>query len=74
MDSRLLFEQISPDKNVNCLCTTAPFTVSLEPEGFVVACQLVPKISAFYDGSVRPLTDLPLLPSQCRITYKSEDN
>ena len=59
MDFRLLFEQISPDKNVNCLCTTAPFTVSLEPEGFVVVCQLAPKISAFYDGSVRPLTDLP---------------
>ena len=59
MDSRLLFEQISPDKNVNCLCTTAPFTVSLEPEGFVVVCQLAPKISAFYDGSVRRLTDLP---------------
>jgi len=59
MDSRLLFEQISPDQNVNCLCTTAPFTVSLEPEGFVVVCQLAPKISAFYDGSVRRLTDLP---------------
>ena len=58
MDSRLLFEQISPDKNVNCLCTTAPFTVSLEPEGFVVVCQLAPKISAFYDGSVPRLTDL----------------
>ena len=88
MDSRLLFEQISPDKNVNCLCTTAPFTVSIEPEGFVVVCQLVPKISAFYDVSVRRLTDLPpassghslaslLLASGCRhsapITFEHLD-
>ena len=28
-------EQISPDKSMNCQCTTAAFTVSHEPEGFV---------------------------------------
>ena len=29
-------EQISPDKSMNCQCTTAAFTVSLKPEGFVI--------------------------------------
>ena len=29
-------EQISPDKNMNFQCTTAAFTVSLKPEGFVI--------------------------------------
>ncbi len=29
-------EQTSPDKNMNCQCTTAAFTVSLKPEGFVI--------------------------------------
>jgi hypothetical protein len=28
--------QISPDKNVNCPCTTAAFTLSPEPAGFVM--------------------------------------
>ena len=32
--------QTSPDKTVNCRCTTASFTVLLEPVGFVVMCQL----------------------------------
>jgi hypothetical protein len=53
------FEQISPDKNVNCPCTTVPFTVSHEPGGFVVLCQLALGISAFYDISVRRLAGLP---------------
>ena len=30
--------QISPDKNVNCPCTTAAFTLSPEPMGFVMLC------------------------------------
>lgn len=30
--------QISPDKNVNCPCTTAAFTLSPEPVGFVMWC------------------------------------
>ena len=29
-------EQTSPDKSMNCQCTTAAFTVSLKPEGFVI--------------------------------------
>jgi hypothetical protein len=31
--------QISPDKDVNFPCTTAAFTLSHEPAGFVVLCQ-----------------------------------
>lgn len=44
---------------MNLHCTTASFTVFLEPKGFVVLCQLAPRISAFYGISVRRLTDLP---------------
>ena len=33
-------EQISPDKSMNCQCTTAAFTVSLKPEGFVISGSL----------------------------------
>ena len=33
-------KQISPDKDVNFPCTTAAFTLPLEPAGFVVLCQL----------------------------------
>ena len=32
-------KQISPDKNMNFSCTTAAFTLPLEPAGFVVLCQ-----------------------------------
>ena len=32
-------KQISPDKDVNFPCTTAAFTLPLEPVGFVVLCQ-----------------------------------
>lgn len=48
---------------MNFHCTTAPFTVPLEPKDFVVLCQLIPRVSAFYDVSVRQLAVLPLLPS-----------
>jgi hypothetical protein len=34
----LLVEQISPDKDVGFRCTTAPFTVSPGPQGFVMLC------------------------------------
>ena len=37
--------QISPDKNVNFPCTTAAFTLSPEPMGFVVLCQLAQGLS-----------------------------
>jgi hypothetical protein len=38
-------KQISPDKNVNFPCTTAAFTLSHEPTGFVVLCQLAQGLS-----------------------------
>jgi len=37
--------QISPDKNVNFPFTTAAFTLSPEPMGFVVLCQLARGLS-----------------------------
>ncbi len=37
--------QTSPDKNVNFPCTTAAFTLSPEPVGFVVSCQLARRLS-----------------------------
>jgi len=37
---RSLVEQISPDKNMHCHCTTASFTVAVRSHGFVVLCQL----------------------------------
>jgi hypothetical protein len=37
--------QISPDKNVNFPCTNAAFTLSPEPAGFVVLCQLAQGLS-----------------------------
>ena len=40
--------QISPDKNVNCPCTAAAFTLSPEPVGFVVSCQLARRLSLGY--------------------------
>ena len=38
-------KQISTDKNVNFPCTTAAFTLPLEPLGFVVLCQLAQGLS-----------------------------
>ena len=37
---RSLVKQISPDKNMNCPCATASFTVAVRSRGFVVLCQL----------------------------------
>ena len=37
---RSLVKQISPDKNMNCPCATASFTVAVRSHGFVVLCQL----------------------------------
>ena len=62
------FGQISPDKNMNLRCTTAPFTAPLEPKDFVVLCQLIPEVSAFYDVSVRQLTALPPASSRHPLT------
>jgi hypothetical protein len=38
-------EQISPNKNMRLRCTTAAFTLSAEPSGFVVWCQLARRLS-----------------------------
>jgi len=52
-----LGEQVSPDKNVNFPCATAPFTVS--PAPWVLTCgAALPRDSALYDVSVRQLTSL----------------
>jgi hypothetical protein len=45
---------------MNFPCATASFTVFPKPMDFVVVCQLVPGISAFYDVSIRQLAVLPL--------------
>src|SRR5512139_250368 len=37
--------QISPDRSVNFPCITAAFTLSPEPVGFVVSCQLARRLS-----------------------------
>ena len=52
-----LGRQISPDKEVNCRCTTAPFTISPEPWASLCGANL-PGDSALYDVSVRRLTAL----------------
>ena len=38
--SRSHGKQISPDKNMNCHCATASFTVAVRSLGFAVLCQL----------------------------------
>jgi hypothetical protein len=45
---------------MNLHCTTAPFTTPPQPEDFVVLCQLILGVLAFYDGSVRQLAVLPV--------------
>lgn len=50
--------QISPGKNANFLCTSAAFTLSVEPVGFAVMCQLASALWAFYAVSVRRLAHL----------------
>ena len=42
-------EQISPDKDMNFQCTTAAFTVSHEPEGFVIFGSLAQRLSLVCD-------------------------
>lgn len=49
----------SPQVRVaNCLCTSAAFTLSAEPMGFAVMCQLASALWAFYAVSVRRLAHL----------------
>jgi len=53
-----LAAQISPGKDANSACTNAPFTLSAEPMGFAVLCQLASTLQAFYVVSVRRLARL----------------
>ncbi|MDI6777454.1 MAG: hypothetical protein QMD03_09545, partial [Syntrophales bacterium] len=52
-----LVEQVSPDKNVNCRCTTAAFTLSPE-SGASLCCANSPGDRALYAVSVRRLIAL----------------
>lgn len=42
-------KQISPNKDVNFLCTTTAFTPPPEPVGFVALCQLARRLSLVWD-------------------------
>jgi len=53
-----LARQISPGKNAMFPRTSAAFTVSVVPVGFVVLCRLASTLSAFYAISVRRLARL----------------
>jgi hypothetical protein len=44
--------QTSPDKNVNFPCTDAAFTLSPEPMGFVVSCQLAQGLRAYFSRAI----------------------
>ena len=50
--------QISPDKSMNFLCTTSPFTVPTSDHRASLSLASSPPGSAFYDVSVRRLADL----------------
>jgi hypothetical protein len=54
---RPLVKQISPDKNMNFLCTVASFTVAVRTHGFVVLCQLTFSLR-LNDVLVHQLTNL----------------
>jgi len=58
--------QISPDKNVNFPCTNAAFTLSPEPMGFVVLCQLAQGLSLVCDFCSSSRTFALRLPSDGR--------
>jgi hypothetical protein len=50
--------QISPDKDMNLLCKTSPFTVPTSDHRASLCLATSPPASAFYEGSVRRLADL----------------
>ena len=62
--------QISPDKNVNFPCTTAAFTLSHEPAGFVVLCQLAQGLSLVYGFCPSARTFALRLPSDGRSPFR----
>ena len=50
--------QISPDKDMNFLCTTSPFTVPTSDHRASLSLASSPPSSVFYDVSVRRLAGL----------------
>jgi hypothetical protein len=60
-------KQISPDKDVNFPCTTAAFTLPLEPSGFVVLCQLTQELSLVCGFCPSARTSALRLPSDGRL-------
>ena len=63
-------KQISPDKNVNFPCTTAAFTLSPEPSGFVVLCQLAQGLSLVYGFCLSARTFALRLPPDGRSPFR----
>jgi hypothetical protein len=63
-------KQISPDKDVNFPCTTAAFTLPLEPVGFVVLCQLAQELSLVCGFCSSARTFALRLPSDGRSPFR----
>jgi hypothetical protein len=63
-------KQISPDKDVNFPCTTAAFTLPLEPVGFVVLCQLAQGLSLVCGFCPSARTFALRLPSDGRSPFR----
>jgi hypothetical protein len=62
--------QISPDKNVNFPCTNAAFTLSPDPVGFVVLCQLARRLSLVCGFCPSSRTFARRLPSDGRSPFR----
>ena len=62
--------QISPDKNVNFPCTTAAFTLSPEPVGFVMWCSLTRGLSLVCGFCPSARTFAARLPSDGRSPFR----
>ena len=65
-----LVAQISPDKNVNCPCTTAAFTLPPEPMGFVMWCSLTRGLSLVCGFCPSARTFAVRLPSDGRSPFR----
>jgi len=63
-------KQISPDKDVNFPCTNAAFTLSPEPVGFVVLCQLARRLSLICGFCSSSRTFALRLPSDGRSPFR----
>ena len=52
LPTRRMSDRSPEDKNVNFPCTTAAFTLPLEPSGFVMSCPLTRRLSLGYPLAV----------------------